>query len=216
MPNNMLSKSKVVAGWQCEKLAYLNEYKSDQATPFDEAALARFADGTRFGELVLGIWPDGILVADPFYRHDQSVERTRQLLDDPGVTVIFEAGFTVCYRWIPKCRLHRLQRLENADQRDGGDGSRGPGSLRRQRTMKAFNGTPHSNGGQIKTSSAVKDTPNSKRKAPPATIGGGGTTRRVRPRRRAQRKKARERPRSHRHRGLPRSIESSPNRHRRW
>jgi hypothetical protein len=94
MPNNMLSKSKVVAGWQCEKLAYLNEYKSDQATPFDEAALARFADGTRFGELVLGIWPDGILVADPFYRHDQSVERTRQLLDDPGVTVIFEAGFT--------------------------------------------------------------------------------------------------------------------------
>ena len=32
--------------------------------------------------------------------------------------------------------------------------------------MKAFNGTPHSNGGRISTSRAVKDTPNSKRKAP--------------------------------------------------
>ena len=39
--------------------------------------------------------------------------------------------------------------------------------------MKAFNGTPHSNGGRISTSGAVKDTPNSKRKAPAATIGGG-------------------------------------------
>ena len=38
--------------------------------------------------------------------------------------------------------------------------------------MKAFNGTHHSNGGQIKTSGAVKDKPNSKRKGPAATIGG--------------------------------------------
>ena len=38
--------------------------------------------------------------------------------------------------------------------------------------MKAFNGTPHSNGGQIKTSGAVKDTPTSTRKGPAATIGG--------------------------------------------
>ena len=38
--------------------------------------------------------------------------------------------------------------------------------------MKAFHGTPHSNGGQIKTSGAVKDTPNSMRKGPAATIGG--------------------------------------------
>jgi CRISPR/Cas system-associated exonuclease Cas4 (RecB family) len=44
--------------------------------------------------LVLGIWPDGVLVSDPPYRHEQSVERTKQLLDDPDVTVIFEAGFT--------------------------------------------------------------------------------------------------------------------------
>ena len=39
--------------------------------------------------------------------------------------------------------------------------------------MKAFNGTPHSNGGRISTSGAVKDTPNSKKKGPAATIGGG-------------------------------------------
>ena len=39
--------------------------------------------------------------------------------------------------------------------------------------MKAFNGTPHSNGSRISTSRAVKDTPNSKRKAPAATNGGG-------------------------------------------
>ena len=40
-------------------------------------------------------------------------------------------------------------------------------------TVVEIAGHPHSNGGQIKTSSAVKDTPNSKRKGPAATIGGG-------------------------------------------
>ena len=39
--------------------------------------------------------------------------------------------------------------------------------------MKAFNGTPHSNDGRISTRGAVKNTPNSKKKCPAATIGGG-------------------------------------------
>ena len=46
----MLSKSKFVGGWQCEKKAFLTARFPKLATPFDSATLARFAGGTRFGQ----------------------------------------------------------------------------------------------------------------------------------------------------------------------
>ena len=41
----MLSKSKFIGGWQCEKQAYLTANHPKLATPFDSATLARFAGG---------------------------------------------------------------------------------------------------------------------------------------------------------------------------
>ena len=90
----MLSKSKFVSGWQCEKQAYLTARFPKLATAFDAATLARFAGGTRFGELAQSMWPDGVLIDSPAYRHDASVEWTRKLIDGDVVDVIFEAGFT--------------------------------------------------------------------------------------------------------------------------
>ena len=90
----MISKSKFVGGWQCEKQAFLTARFPKLATPFDAATLARFAGGTRFGELAQSMWPDGVLIDSPAYRHDASVEWTKGLVDGDEVDVIFEAGFT--------------------------------------------------------------------------------------------------------------------------
>jgi predicted RecB family nuclease len=90
----MLSKSKFVGGWQCEKQVFLAARFPKLATPFDAATLARFAGGTRFGELAQSVWPGGVLIDSPAYRHDASVEWTRELVDGDDVDVIFEAGFT--------------------------------------------------------------------------------------------------------------------------
>ncbi len=89
-----LSKSKFVGGWQCEKQAFLTARFPKLATPFDAATLARFASGTRFGKLAQSIWPNGVLVDSPAYRHDASVTWTRELIEGGEVDVIFEAGFT--------------------------------------------------------------------------------------------------------------------------
>ena len=90
----MLSKSKFVGGWQCEKQAFLTARYPKLATPFDSATLARFAGGTRFGELAQSVWPDGVLIDSPAYRHDAAVEWTSELIHGDVVDFIFEAGFT--------------------------------------------------------------------------------------------------------------------------
>lgn len=92
--SKMLSKSKFVGGWQCEKQAYLSANYPELATPFDSATLARFAGGTRFGELARSAWPDGVLVNSPAFKHDASVIWTNKLIDGDETNVIFEAGFT--------------------------------------------------------------------------------------------------------------------------
>ena len=90
----MLSKSKFVGGWQCEKQAYLTSNFPKLATPFDSATLARFAGGTRFGVLAQSAWPGGILIDSPAYKHDAAVAWTKDLIDGDEVDAIFEAGFT--------------------------------------------------------------------------------------------------------------------------
>jgi predicted RecB family nuclease len=90
----MLSKSKFVAGWQCDKQAFLNAKFPKLATPFDSATLARFAGGTRFGILAQSAWPNGVLIHSPAFKHDAAVAWTKDLIDGDEVDVIFEAGFT--------------------------------------------------------------------------------------------------------------------------
>ncbi len=90
----MLSKSKFVGGWQCEKQAYLTANHPKLATPFDPATIARFVGGTRFGELAHSVWPDGVLIDSPAFKHEAAVEWTKELTDGDSVDVIFEAGFT--------------------------------------------------------------------------------------------------------------------------
>lgn len=90
----MLSKSKFVGGWQCEKKAYLTANYPKLATPFDSVTLARFAGGTRFGVLAQSAWPGGVLIDSPAFKHDAAVDWTEDLINGDEIDVIFEAGFT--------------------------------------------------------------------------------------------------------------------------
>jgi predicted RecB family nuclease len=90
----MLSKSKFVGGWQCEKQAFLTANHPKLATPYDSATLARFAGGTRFGVLAQSAWPGGVLINSPAFKHDAAVVWTKDLIEGDEIDVIFEAGFT--------------------------------------------------------------------------------------------------------------------------
>ena len=89
-----LSKSKYVDGWQCLKQVYLSVNHPDLATPVDDALQAIFDQGTRLGEIARTRWPGGIFVDIHPFRHDEAVQRTRELLEDDDIPSLFEAGFT--------------------------------------------------------------------------------------------------------------------------
>jgi hypothetical protein len=72
---------------------WLQVHDRDKATPISPGQQGIFDQGTRVGEIARLRWPDGILVAEDYRHHQESVETTKRLLSDPIVTTIFEAGF---------------------------------------------------------------------------------------------------------------------------
>jgi len=88
-----LSKTRFQSGLQCHKKLWLEIHDHDKATPIGPGQQGIFDQGTRVGEIARLRWPDGILVAEDYLHHHESVETTKKLLSDPNVTTIFEAGF---------------------------------------------------------------------------------------------------------------------------
>jgi hypothetical protein len=88
-----LSKTRFQSGLQCHKKLWLQIHDRDKATPIGPGQQGIFDQGTRVGEIARLRWPDGILVTEDYRHHQESVETTKKLLSDPGVTAIFEAGF---------------------------------------------------------------------------------------------------------------------------
>jgi hypothetical protein len=88
-----LSKSKYLAGLQCEKRLWLQCRDRSLATPPDAAQQAIFDSGHEVGECAHALFPGGVLVREAPWRHVQAVDRTRRLMQDPAVPAIFEAAF---------------------------------------------------------------------------------------------------------------------------
>ena len=61
-PFPLLSKSRFLAGLQCDKRLYLECYERELAAPPDEAQEAIFATGTAVGVLARALHPGGVLV----------------------------------------------------------------------------------------------------------------------------------------------------------
>lgn len=91
MTTHYLSKSKIMAGRQCEKRLWLAVYRSD-LIEYGSDVEQRFAVGEDVNDVARAQYPDGVLVT---YDHGAmaAVEETRRLLNEQPDTPIFEATF---------------------------------------------------------------------------------------------------------------------------
>ena len=64
------------------------------ADPVDAGLQAIFDSGSAVGELARRRFPNGRLVDEPYWQHDQAVTTTRSLLADAAIPAVYEAAFT--------------------------------------------------------------------------------------------------------------------------
>jgi hypothetical protein len=88
-----LSKSKYLAGCQCERRVWLTCRAPELATPPDARQQAIFELGHDVGRCAHALFPGGVLVRAEPWEHRGAIELTRALLADTSVPAIFEAAF---------------------------------------------------------------------------------------------------------------------------
>jgi len=87
-----LSKSKFLAGLQCQKRLHLELYQPQLATPPDAGTQAILDMGTEVGELARTRIPGGKLVTAGYRQTEAALGQTAELLADPAVPAIYEAA----------------------------------------------------------------------------------------------------------------------------
>lgn len=85
-----ISKSKFIAGVQCLKRLYFQAHEPDVTERIDDSDNARFAQGREVGLLARTAFPGGVLVAQESWEIEAALVRTRSLIEDGSVPVIFE------------------------------------------------------------------------------------------------------------------------------
>src|SRR3990170_6009532 len=90
----LLSKSRFAAGLQCHKRLFLGCYSPELADPLGVGQEAILETGTLVGELARQRFPDGRLIEEEYYKHDEAVAATRKVIADRSVPAICEAAFT--------------------------------------------------------------------------------------------------------------------------
>jgi len=89
----LLSKTRFQSGRQCLRRLWLECHRQEVGQPYSPVTLALFAAGAEIGALARECFPGGVLVDAQPWEHDEAVARTAELLRDPRVPAIFEAGF---------------------------------------------------------------------------------------------------------------------------
>ena len=91
MTSQHLSKSRYIAGLQCLRRLWLIEH---EPAPYEEPAPGSPMDiGGQIGRKAHLLFPGGVLVDEPPWRHTEAVARTAALMADGQVPAIFEAAF---------------------------------------------------------------------------------------------------------------------------
>lgn len=90
----LLSKSTFIKGLQCPKALYLYKNRYFLRDPLDPEQRAKFARGTDVGIYAQKLYPGGVDASPKsHFQMAKSVEKTQQLLQQPEVSVIYEAAF---------------------------------------------------------------------------------------------------------------------------
>ncbi len=92
-PPYRLSKSKFLAGLQCDKRLFLAIHHPELATQPDTARQAVLDMGSEVGEQARRRFPGGVLVEAGYRDARHALARTAELLADPSVPAIFEGAF---------------------------------------------------------------------------------------------------------------------------
>lgn len=87
-----LTKSRVIAGLQCARRAWLQVHAPIEREGLAPGSLGDL--GRDIGILARQLFAEGVLVDAEPWAHDEACRRTQALLADPRVPAIFEAGFT--------------------------------------------------------------------------------------------------------------------------
>ena len=89
-----LSKTRFAAGLQCHKRLFLECFSPKLADSIDPGPQAIFETGTAVGELARERFPGGRLIEEEYFRHDEALAATGEVIADRSVSAIYEAAFT--------------------------------------------------------------------------------------------------------------------------
>ena len=88
----LLSKSRYLAGLQCNKRLYLECYEGGLRDPLKPATQALFEAGARVGLVARGLFEGGTRIGDNGASHDAAVQETNIAIES-GARAIYEAAF---------------------------------------------------------------------------------------------------------------------------
>lgn len=106
----MLSKSRYLSGLQCHLRLWHSSFNRELASEVTPAQQALFGTGQEVGELATRLFPEGVLIREDHFHHEEAVQTTRNIVQDPSVSTIFEAAFL--YHDV-RIRVDILKRLDN-------------------------------------------------------------------------------------------------------
>ena len=89
----LLSKSRFMAGLQCQKRLYLECFHPELADPVDAGRQAILDTGTRVGELARDLYHGGFLIEEDHLHHDEAVSSTEKALSDTSIPALYESAF---------------------------------------------------------------------------------------------------------------------------
>lgn len=93
MPRQYLSKSRIMAGLQCQKRLWLEVHRPD-LVEYEPGAEQRLAVGEDVNDVARAQYPGGVLVEYDSESLDAPIDETRRLLEERPGTPIFEATFS--------------------------------------------------------------------------------------------------------------------------
>jgi predicted RecB family nuclease len=103
----LITKSKFAAGSQCLKRLYLAVHSPELAAQPDESGQAIIDQGQQVGLLARQMYPGGVTVESR--DREQAIRTTRELIENPEISAIFEGAFEHRDVFVRVDMLHRRQ-----------------------------------------------------------------------------------------------------------
>ena len=89
----LLSKSRFLAGLQCQLRLWHQCYNRELASEISPAQEAIFDAGQQVGRQATSLYPGGVLIREDHLQHSAAVQSTLAAMNNPEIAAIFEAAF---------------------------------------------------------------------------------------------------------------------------